>query len=130
MVVGAAEGFVLRVDVVAHEHGAEMVANFLEIQLHYVVFFDLVQIAIDLLIDGTYFLQFSQFQSTRILATCQVGLMVECLLLDLVDFFEFFEFPLVVILLPPIQASLAYYYIRKVVVGELAGLDVAHEDSL
>lgn len=76
MVVGAAEGFVLRVDVVAHKHGAEVVANFLEIQRHYVVFLDLVQIAIDLLIDGTYFLQFSQFQPTGILSTCQVGLMV------------------------------------------------------
>lgn len=56
--------------------------------------------------------------------------MVECLLLDLVDLFEFLEFPLVVILLPPIQTSLTYYYIREVVVGELAGLDIAHEDSL
>lgn len=55
MVVRASKGLVLRVDVVAHEHRAEMVADFLEIQLHYVVLLDLVQIAIDLLVDGTYF---------------------------------------------------------------------------
>lgn len=69
VVVGAAEGLVLRVDVVAHEHGAEMVANFLEIQLEYVVLLDLEQIAIDLLIDGSYFLQFSQLQPAGILPT-------------------------------------------------------------
>ena len=31
VIVGAAEGPVLRIDVIAHEHGAEMVADLLEI---------------------------------------------------------------------------------------------------
>lgn len=59
VIVGASEGFVLGVDVVAHEHGAEMIADFLEIHGDNVVFLDLVEITIDLLIDRAYFLQFS-----------------------------------------------------------------------
>lgn len=55
--------------------------------------------------------------------------MVQSFLLDLVDFFEFFEFPIIVILLSPIQASLCDDDIRKVIKGQLASLDIAHEDS-
>ena len=55
--------------------------------------------------------------------------MVEGLLLDLVDFFELFTFPFVVVLFPPILASLSYYDIREVVVSQLGSFDIAHEYS-
>lgn len=69
MVVGAPEGLVLGIDVVAHEHGAEVIADLLEVHVDDVFFLDLVEVSIDLLVDRAYFLQFSQLQAAGILPT-------------------------------------------------------------
>ena len=130
VVVGAGEGAVLAVDVVAHQQTAEMRPHFVE--LHHLHVFNLVlkEISENLLRNVAHLLQLCQTQPTGILATGQVGVVVESFPLNFVDFFEFLTLPTVVVLPAPLGSRPSDVDIREEIDGEIRRLYFIHKNFI
>lgn len=129
MVVGAGKDAVLAVDAVGHEKGAE-VRILVEGNLLHVLLHNIEQLSEDFLSDVSYFLQFGQPQSTGVLPTCQVGVMVYCLSLYLAYLPQFQSFPPIVVVPSLFGSGLSYLHIGEVVESELNWPNLVHEDFL
>lgn len=108
VVVGAGEGAVLAVDVVAHQQAAEVRSHLVELHHLHVFLLVLVEVPEYLLGNVAHLLQLCQAQSAGVLPAGQVGVVVEGFALDLVDFFEFLTFPAVVVLPAPLSSGVSY----------------------
>jgi hypothetical protein len=130
VVVGAGEGAVLAVDVVAHQQTAEMRPHFVE--LHHLHVFSLVlkEISENLLRNVAHLLQLRQTQSAGIFAAGQVGVVVESFALNFVDFFEFLTLPTVVVLPAPLGSRVSDVDIREEIDGEIRRLYFIHKNFI
>ena len=123
----ASKGPILRLDVIAHEEGAEVRPHLIELYLFYVFCLVLEEISIDFLIDRTHFLQLGQQQSARFHPASQIRIVIQCSSLNLCDFLKFFSLPSVIVLAPPLGCSVSYDNIREEVESQWWSLDIIHK---